>query len=84
MLDMRLDDSLMKVIVGTRNYMDARSILVEYRDKGFSAQEVYALLESIRSSLRDDGMEDKVLEIMDIAGGFCPRNLRVWEASDQE
>jgi hypothetical protein len=77
-LDQELDNKLLSVINNANGAVDARSVLLEYKDRGFSAQEVYALLESIRSSIVDEDIEDKVLEIMDVVVGFCHPNFRVW------
>lgn len=53
--------------------------LREYRDRGVSRRDVQTALESLRSATDDEATEDRILEVMDIVSGFCPRETTVWE-----
>jgi hypothetical protein len=55
------------------------STLREYRHQGVTRQEVRSALESLRDRARDEATEDRILEVMDIVSGFCPRENTVWE-----
>jgi hypothetical protein len=55
----------------------ARKQLELYRDAGGAQQSAIQLLESLRY-VRDADWEDRVLEVLDIAYGFCRAELRVW------
>ncbi|HWE36790.1 MAG TPA: hypothetical protein VG406_09510 [Isosphaeraceae bacterium] len=52
--------------------------LREFKHRGVSRQEVYALLESLRENARDDVLEDRILEVMDFVSGFCSADWDVW------
>jgi hypothetical protein len=53
--------------------------LREYRRLGVTRREVQLALEALRDQTRDEATEDRILEIMDIASGFCTRENTVWE-----
>jgi hypothetical protein len=55
------------------------STLREYRDQGVTRHEAQSALESLRARARDETTEDRILEIMDIVSGFCPREATVWD-----
>lgn len=50
-------------------------ILREYRDKGLSADAALEVLQSLRAGA-EEVTEDRILEIMDMAGGFCSPHVR--------
>lgn len=53
--------------------------LIELKNLNFSQNEVYEWLEELRSFFKnDDEIEDLILEILDIASGYCSPNLDVW------
>ena len=53
-------------------------ILKEWRDLGLTAESVTEILEQMRKN-SDQEAEHRILEMMDIATGFCRPELRVWE-----
>lgn len=55
------------------------STLREYRRLGVTRHEVHLVLEGLRDQARDEAMEDRILEVMDIVSGFCPQESTVWE-----
>lgn len=55
------------------------STLREVRDQGVTRQEVQSALQTLRERARDEETEDRILEVMDVVSGFCPRESTVWE-----
>jgi hypothetical protein len=53
--------------------------LREYRRQGFTRDEVQLALQALRDQARDEAVEDRVHEVMDIVSGFCSREHTVWE-----
>ncbi|RQR42800.1 hypothetical protein DIE21_36435 [Burkholderia sp. Bp9140] len=72
-----LDRELRDALEASADFGVLRDILVKYREKGFSSESVYDLLESIRDGVTED-IEERILELMDIVFGFCSPNMRVW------
>ena len=54
------------------------AILIEFRDKGMSADSALSTLRLLRADAGEE-VEDRILEIMDIASGYCAPDLRVWK-----
>ncbi|WP_241303113.1 hypothetical protein [Burkholderia stabilis] len=76
-LDIVLDRELRDALEKSEKLDVIRTILVRYRDKGFSQNSVNELLAAMRNGVAED-VEDRILEIMDIVSGFCAPNMRVW------
>ncbi|HTH61498.1 MAG TPA: hypothetical protein VL689_15235 [Paraburkholderia sp.] len=76
-LDSVLDRELRDALARNYDFNLLRAILVKYREKNFSSESVYSLLEAIRIDVTED-IEDRVLELMDIVSGFCSPDMRVW------
>jgi len=77
-LDDGLDQQLTRVLHSALDLQAIRQVLVLYRERGFSAQAVYDRLAHLR--LEAVGAEEeRILEAMDIASGYCPARCRVWE-----
>ncbi|MBF5010424.1 hypothetical protein [Burkholderia pseudomultivorans] len=76
-LDIVLDQELRDALDKCAKLDVLRTILVKYRDKGFSQNSVNELLATMRNGVAED-VEDRILEIMDIVSGFCAPNTRVW------
>lgn len=76
-LDIVLDQELRDAVDKSAKLDVLRTILVKYRDKGFSQNSVNELLAKMRNRVAED-VEDRILEIMDIVSGFCAPNMRVW------
>lgn len=53
-------------------------LLREFEDRGGTGEGAMAVLERLRAEIRDDGVEDRILELMDVATGFCAVQLRIW------
>ena len=52
-------------------------ILRMWRERGLTAEDASKALELLREGA-DEQLEDRILEVMDIASGFCRPELRVW------
>ncbi|MNL22110.1 hypothetical protein D3C87_1434370 [compost metagenome] len=76
-LDSELDRELSDALRINRDFTLQRSILVKYKEKGFSSESVYKLLGTMKIGVSED-IEDRILELMDITCGFCSPNMRVW------
>lgn len=61
--------------------------LVDLADSGVSAEQALAMLNDIRAAVvRDqDGeeVEDRVLDLMDLATGFCSPHMRIWKVDPE-
>jgi hypothetical protein len=55
------------------------ALLRRYKEQGVPRQEVYALLEVMRRNARDEGTEDRILEVADFVAGFCAAHMKVWD-----
>jgi hypothetical protein len=53
--------------------------LREYRQRGVTREQVRSALEALRERAPDEETEDRILEILDIVSGFCPRETTVWD-----
>ncbi|WP_175796600.1 hypothetical protein [Burkholderia anthina] len=72
-----LDRELRDALEASTDFGMQRDILAKYRERGFSLESVYELLESMRDGATSD-IEERILELMDIVSGFCSPNMRVW------
>ena len=52
-------------------------ILQQYKDGGGSQEDALKTLDAIRAEV-DEQTEDKVLDAMDVAAGWCAPRLRIW------
>lgn len=57
---------------------DLVAAMRDRRDAGVSRHEVLEVLESLRADSPDDQTEDTILDLMDIAAGFCPIEKSLW------
>ncbi|NAN50256.1 hypothetical protein EX349_03550 [Pseudomonas protegens] len=76
-LDRRLDEQLSSLLRAGADIESMRNILLLYRDRGFSAAAVYNYLASLRLEAAEV-VEERILEAMDIASGYCSAACRVW------
>ncbi len=70
---------IIKGINENQNLLDLRKLLVEFKKKGGNQKEAIQLLEEVRIEFRDDEKkEDKVLELLDFACGWCQKRFLIW------
>jgi hypothetical protein len=81
-LDRILDRELREGLEKKFNLHQMHAILLKYRDRGFSSESVQELLRSILDEFRRSGVsediEDGLLDVMDLACGWCSPHLKVW------
>jgi hypothetical protein len=53
--------------------------LRSFKERGGKQAEAYSLLEEMREEITDESVEDRLLEVMDFASGFCPIDKRIWK-----
>jgi hypothetical protein len=75
----QLLQGLQRVIASPVSLPQIASALREYRHQGVARQEVQSALEGLRQMAPDEATEDRILEVMDIVSGFCPREMTVWD-----
>ncbi len=75
----RLSQELETVVSSGMPLRQIVSALREYRRSGVSRHEVQLALESLRDQAKDEAIEDRILEVMDVVSGFCPQESTVWE-----
>jgi hypothetical protein len=77
-----LKNNLESIVRSDKSFLDAREILVHFKNEGGSKSEaesvLYEMLYFYRTIEINEEREDKVLEIMDIVHGFCRIDLTVW------
>jgi hypothetical protein len=75
----QLLQKLQRLIVSPVSLPQIAFTLREYRHQGVARQEVQSALEGLRQSAPDEATEDRILEVMDLVSGFCPREMTVWD-----
>jgi hypothetical protein len=69
---------LRKAIRPQPSLVDVSAILNDFKKLGGTQAEALEVLGQLRSESPDEETEDCILEMMDIAGGWCNARLRVW------
>jgi len=75
-LDRSLAKELRDTLVTNCEIHLLREILVKYRKMGFSSERLSRLLHTLRIGATEE-VEERILELMDIASGFCAPDLRL-------
>lgn len=74
-----LEIRLQAALVHEPDLLRLRALLVSYRDAGGSQSELIARLERMRAAVAHEPLrEDRVLDLLDFATGFCGPHLRLW------
>ena len=55
------------------------NILRGYRDRGVTQGEVIEALSSLRAHASSEAEEDRILEVLDFAYGFCAPHMVIWD-----
>ena len=76
-----LSEALGEAILTGVPLQEILSTLRAYRQLGVTRPEVQATLEALRDRTRDEAVEDRILEVMDVVSGFCSRDQSVWDDS---
>jgi hypothetical protein len=77
-LDRELDTALINAILSLGDILDARTLLVQYRDKGFSQKSVESLLKQMKHE-SPEAIQDRIDELLDLVVGFCSPHLKIWQ-----
>lgn len=72
-----LQQKLVAAIHAHKPLEEMVSLLREYKGKGISPAEMYAVLENLRAATSDDAEDDRILELADFVVGFCSPHMRV-------
>lgn len=48
------------------------------KNRGHSRAEVRDVLEALRAEADSEGIEDRILEVLDFVAGFCAAEQRIW------
>jgi hypothetical protein len=78
MITRRLSEDLEAAITTGHSLRQIVATLRVYRDAGVSRREVLDALETLRAHVQDEATEDRILEVMDTASGFCSVENTVW------
>ena len=63
--------------------VEAHSMMCEFRDRGLSQADALRVLGELRASSKNEVVEDRVLDLLDLATGWCSASLRVWTSSPE-
>jgi hypothetical protein len=58
--------------------LDYRSILVKFKESNGNQEDALKILQELRQITENETIENTLLEIMDLASGWCRKDLRVW------
>ncbi|MCO7224748.1 hypothetical protein [Pleionea sp. CnH1-48] len=77
MIDKKLKLKVGSAIRGNLDLAGMSLILKKYEQSGGSQSDAIDTLESMRVGLEEE-YEDKLLEMLDVASGFCNSKFKVW------
>lgn len=60
------------------DFHEFRKVLLLFKEEGGSQEDALLILEDLRQNVKNQKVEDKILEIMDLVTGWCKADLRVW------
>ncbi|MBR1737858.1 MAG: hypothetical protein IJ736_12740, partial [Firmicutes bacterium] len=66
---------ILEQIAKGNDYLSIREVLVKYRDSGINKEDMLEMLDDMR---KNSDTEDMILDLMDMASGFCRRELDVY------
>ena len=58
--------------------MEIKEYLINLQNENVSQDELYSLLEELRSDAKTESEEDRILEIMDLVCGWCSWDLQIY------
>jgi hypothetical protein len=74
-------DKLISGLINGAYFDELYKILVDMKENKIDSQDAYSILESIKSSSElnlSENTEDTLLDLMDIAVGYCNFKYRIW------
>ena len=60
---------------------DVVALLRQYKDRGVSQLEAYAVMERLHLSATEDVVDDRILEVADFVAGFCAPHMKIWDGT---
>lgn len=72
-----LRSTLQSAIATELDLMRLRDMLLDFKRAGGEKAAALQVMEQLRAAL-PEAQEDRLLELMDFAAGFCGPDLRVW------
>ena len=58
--------------------LEIKEYLINLQKENVSQDELYSLLEELRSDAKTESEEDRILEIMDLVCGWCSLDLQIY------
>ena len=58
--------------------LEIKGYLINLQNENVSQDELYSLLEELRSDAKTESEEDRILEIMDLVCGWCSWDLQIY------
>ena len=58
--------------------LEIKEYLINLQNENVSQDELYSLLEELRSDAKTESEEDRILEIMDLVCGWCSLDLQIY------
>ena len=58
--------------------LEIKEYLINLQNENVSQDELYSLLEELRSDAKTESEEDRILEIMDLVCGWCSWDLQIY------
>ena len=58
--------------------LEIKEYLINLQNKNVSQDELYSFLEELRSDVKTESEEDRILEIMDLVCGWCSWDLQIY------
>ena len=73
-LKQKIEQGLIKKV----NLLNYRDLLLEFKEKGGSQEDAIGILNDLRVSATNEDTDDRILEILYFATGWCNIELKVW------
>lgn len=58
--------------------LEIKGHIINLQNENVSQDELYSLLEELRSDAKTESEEDRILEIMDLVCGWCSLDLQIY------
>lgn len=73
-----LDTGFARSLDAAAELEELRDWLRRYRDDGVGADAMTRHLHDLRAVCTDEATQDRLLELLDLATGFCRPQVRIW------
>ena len=74
------DKKLLSEIIKNQetSLLEIKGYLINLQNENVSQDELYSLLEELRSDAKTESEEDRILEIMDLVCGWCSLDVQIY------